>query len=111
VSGAIAVVSLIVTTRTVRRLRADRLEFDFALAAHKFNLDKALAEIRAAADRRDRVLPILARRPVTVIVASSGAAPLRRLTQDPMPTCASGSSGSEVSFSGVAAHHSVAVEH
>src|SRR5580700_3821715 len=39
VSGAIAVVGFMVTTRTVRRLRADRLEFDFALSAHRFNLD------------------------------------------------------------------------
>jgi hypothetical protein len=61
VSGAIAVVGFIVTTRTVRRLRADRLEFDFALSAHKFNLDKALAEIRAAADRHDRDLAELKR--------------------------------------------------
>ena len=50
-SGVIAVVGFIVTTRTVRRLRADGLEFDFPLTAH--NLDKALAEIRAAADRHD----------------------------------------------------------
>jgi hypothetical protein len=50
VSGAISVVGLIVATRAVRRLHADKLEFDFALAAHKFNLDKALGEIRAAAD-------------------------------------------------------------
>src|SRR5580704_8621778 len=61
VSGAIAVVGFIVTTRTVRRLRADRLEFDFALSAHKFNLDKALAEIRAAADRHDHELSELKR--------------------------------------------------
>src|SRR5580700_11157265 len=61
VSGAIAVVGFIVTTRTVRRLRADRLEFDFALSAHKFNLDKALAEIRAAADRHDHDLSELKR--------------------------------------------------
>jgi len=61
VSGAIAVVGSIVTTRTVRRLRADRLEFDFALSAHKFNLDKALAEIRAAADRHDHDLSELKR--------------------------------------------------
>jgi hypothetical protein len=61
VSGAIAVMGFIVTTRTVRRLRADRLEFDFALSAHKFNLDKALAEIRAAADRHDHDLSELKR--------------------------------------------------
>jgi hypothetical protein len=61
VSGAIAVVGFIVTTRTVRRLRADRLEFDFALSAHKFDLDKALAEIRAAADRHDHELSELKR--------------------------------------------------
>ena len=61
VSGAIAVMGFIVTTRTVRRLRADRLEFDFALSAHKFNLDKALAEIRAAADRHDHELSELKR--------------------------------------------------
>jgi hypothetical protein len=61
VSGAIAVVGAIVTTRTVRRLRADGLEFDFALSAHKFNLDKALAEIRATAERYDRDLTELKR--------------------------------------------------
>jgi hypothetical protein len=61
VSGTIAVVAFIVTTRTVRRLRADRLEFDFALSAHKFNLDKALAEIRAGADRHDHELSELKR--------------------------------------------------
>jgi hypothetical protein len=61
VSGAIALMGFIVTTRTVRRLRADRLEFDFALSAHKFNLDKALAEIRAAADRHDHELSELKR--------------------------------------------------
>ena len=41
--------------------RFDRLEFDFALAAHKFNLDKALAQIRAAAERHDRDLSELKR--------------------------------------------------
>jgi hypothetical protein len=61
VSGAIAVMGLIVTTRTVRRLRADRLEFDFALSAHKFNLDKVLTEIRAAANRHDHQLSELKR--------------------------------------------------
>src|ERR1700756_5770839 len=61
VSGAIAVVGFIVTTRTVRRLRADRLEFDFALSAHKFNLDKVLTQIRAAADRHDHQLSELKR--------------------------------------------------
>ena len=54
VSGAIAVVGSIVTTRTVRRLRADRLEFDFAPAAHKLNLDKTLAAIKAALPDRLR---------------------------------------------------------
>jgi hypothetical protein len=48
VSGAIVVVGFIFTTR---RLRIDRLEFDCALTAHKVDLDNALAEIRAAADR------------------------------------------------------------
>ena len=61
VSGAIAVAGFIVTTRTVRRLRADRLEFDFALAAHKLNLDNTLAAIRAAAERYDRDLSELKR--------------------------------------------------
>src|SRR6202795_2661320 len=53
VSGVLAVVGFVVTTSTGRRPRADRLEFDFALAAHKFNLNKALTEIRAAAERHD----------------------------------------------------------
>jgi hypothetical protein len=60
-SGTIAVVGLIVAIRTVRRLRADRLEFDFALSTLKINLDKTLAEIRAAADRHDRNLSELKR--------------------------------------------------
>ena len=61
VSGAIAVVGWIVTTRRVSRLQVARLEFDFALTAYKFNLDQSLAEIRAAADRQDRELSELKR--------------------------------------------------
>ena len=58
-AGPTAVV--VTTGRRLRRLQADRLEFDFALAAHKLNLDNTLAAIRAAAERYDRDLSELKR--------------------------------------------------
>jgi hypothetical protein len=61
VSGVIAIVGSVTTARKLRRLQADRLEFDFALAAHKLNLDNTLAAVRAAAERYDRDLSELKR--------------------------------------------------
>jgi len=51
VSVVISVVGLIVTTRAVRRLRAEKLEFDRALAAGISTLNRTLAEKHAAIDR------------------------------------------------------------
>jgi len=51
VSVVISVVCLIVTTRAVRRLRAEKLEFDRALAAGISTLNRTLAEKHAAIDR------------------------------------------------------------
>jgi hypothetical protein len=61
VSSVVAVVGSVITARRLRRLQADRLEFDFALAAHKLNLDNTLVAIRAAAERYDRDLSELKR--------------------------------------------------
>jgi len=51
VSVIISVVCLTVTTRAVRRLRAEKLEFDRALAAGISTLNRTLAEKHAAIDR------------------------------------------------------------
>jgi hypothetical protein len=51
VSGVISVAGLIVTARAVRRLRAEKLESDRALAERLFKLVQALAERHAAIDR------------------------------------------------------------
>jgi hypothetical protein len=69
VSSVIAVVGSVTTARRLRRLQADRLEFDFALAAHKLNLDNTLAAVRAAAERYDRDLSEL-KRTIDVIFGS-----------------------------------------
>jgi len=49
--GVISLVGLIVTTRAVRRLRAEKLESDRALAERIVNLVHALAERHATVDR------------------------------------------------------------
>jgi hypothetical protein len=51
VSVVISVVGLMVTTRAVRRLRAEKLQFDRALAAGISTLNRTLAEKHAAIDR------------------------------------------------------------
>jgi hypothetical protein len=51
VSVVISVVALIVTTTAVRQLRAEKLQFDRALAAGISTLNRTLAEKHAAIDR------------------------------------------------------------
>jgi hypothetical protein len=51
ISGIISVAGLIVTARAVRRLRAEKLESDRALAERLFKLVQALAERHTAIDR------------------------------------------------------------
>jgi hypothetical protein len=51
VSGVISVACLIVTTKALRRRRAEELESDRALAERIFNFDRAMAEKHAAIDR------------------------------------------------------------
>jgi hypothetical protein len=51
VSGVVSVAGLIVTTGALRRLRAEKLESDRALAERLFKLVQALAERHAAIDR------------------------------------------------------------
>lgn len=51
VSGAIGLISLIVSTRTTRHLHRDRLDADSKIASQKADADIALAERKLALDR------------------------------------------------------------
>jgi len=51
ISGIIAVIGLVVSTKTARTIHSDKLEFDERLAERKFDFDKELAERKFTYDR------------------------------------------------------------
>jgi hypothetical protein len=85
VSCVIAIVGSVTTARRLRQLQADRLEFDFALAAHKLNLDNTLAAIRAAAERYDRDLDQLNCEAICYVVSLHCRSPEVMLWTAPPP--------------------------